>query len=250
MKRAACIRSGFLSLTFACASHLVAQTASISGMITTPAGLGLPGVTVYARTIPKGLEQKRRPAVSNTTVGSALTGTNGQFTISNVPIGTYFLCPSLPGSTYLNPCLWSDTIPIANVTAAGPVTGITAAMQAGKTVRLDLLFPPALYSLAANKLEIDKSLVLVWSPNITGPIFPSVIADHSGGRLFSVAVPPNSSLQLVVHSSRLSLTDTNDLPLRAGPVVYLISVPQDVDPSPVVVKAIGLLPLPLPVVLP
>src|SRR5713226_7408872 len=58
-------------------------------------------------------------------VGSARaeTASDGSFTLSGLPAGTYGLCASVKGAGYLDPCAWSAMILTVPVNAGQAVTG-------------------------------------------------------------------------------------------------------------------------------
>ena len=92
-------------------------TGTIRGLIREPGRNPLPSVTVV-------LGPDLSSQSPTTFTAYAITGADGRFEISNVPVGTYWVCPQVANSDYLNPCTWDARPPTANLlalpVAAGP----------------------------------------------------------------------------------------------------------------------------------
>lgn len=87
-------------------------TGTIRGLIREPGRAPLPSVTVVL-----GPDLTSRAPVSFTAY--AITGADGRFAIPNVPAGSYWICPQVANSDYLNPCVWDARTPTIVVTPAG-----------------------------------------------------------------------------------------------------------------------------------
>ena len=92
-------------------------TGTIRGLIREPGRNPLPSVTVV-------LGPDLSSQSPTTFTAYAITGADGRFEIPNVPAGTYWVCPQVANSDYLNPCTWDARPPTANLlalpVAAGP----------------------------------------------------------------------------------------------------------------------------------
>ena len=70
---------------------------------------------------------------------SRVTETGGLFRFTKIPSGIYQMCPSVAGSSFVDPCEWFDNPPAVALAIGQTNTGVTVVMQRGKmlNVRID-----------------------------------------------------------------------------------------------------------------
>ena len=85
----------------------------ISGVIRDAKRTPLRGVTVLVSPDPS------QRGVVTPYQGVAVTAADGSYTVRQVPAGSYWVCPQMPMSDYLDPCIWDAVAPAVKVGATG-----------------------------------------------------------------------------------------------------------------------------------
>jgi len=137
---------------------------------------------------------------------SAVTGTDGMFTLTGVPDGTYAACPHPPSADVLPPCSWA-TEPRLTIANAG--LEYFAAIQFQGSVDLYLrVNDPNGKKAAAGKTPGSNLLVTVRGPN--GRMLPiPVTARDNGGYDHHLSVPGDVDLVFTAQSDAFDLADSN-----------------------------------------
>lgn len=115
------------------------------------------------------------------------TDDKGQFTISGLVGGTYALCAQIPGSTYLDPCVWNETLPQVELKTGGKVNGVKLDLVKGVRLQLEVDDTDQKLSSAENK---NGANLLVRVPRPHGPALDlRPISSTKGQRTYGVIVP-------------------------------------------------------------
>ncbi|MFY9727137.1 MAG: carboxypeptidase-like regulatory domain-containing protein [Bryobacteraceae bacterium] len=137
-------------------------------------------------------------------VFNALTGADGSFVMNGVPAGKYLLCAEKASAALLNPCFWSAT-PSTVTVAGGGNASVELTAQTGVSMIIRVNDPNG---LLASDPSVDD--ILVSAKTASGLNILAVLASKdSSGRTMAVLVPQGAPVNLMIYSSRLSLTDNN-----------------------------------------
>jgi hypothetical protein len=143
---------------------------------------------------------------------SVVTSGVGTFQFSDLPTGSYTLCPRVQNSTWLNPCEWSLPTPTVTLSSLTPDASITITLRRGAAVPIRV--DDAGQLLAQNEGRTPGAGLLL---NVSSPGFffhPVPLASKdSGGRNYQIVVPFNTALTLVVHPSFYHVNNTNNVSL-------------------------------------
>ncbi len=187
----------------AVAGCLFGQGSGIQGVISDEAGQLVAGARVIASGVGPGGGRSYL----------ALSGTSGQYSFTQVPVGNYAICVQGPrsGSSpvdqsasplvhYLDTCYWS-----------GPTQASVVAGQVGANVNIRLVKGAAVHvrlNDPGQYLARGQGVVLAGVVGSSSRFIPlAVTSSDPSGRTLELAIPLNAALRLQVHSGRLQLTD-------------------------------------------
>lgn len=170
-------------------------TATIHGLILTPASERIPAVLVSAiRVFPIGLPNSASHAVAND---------HGIYRIEGLSNGSYKLCVSPAGTAWLNPCLWSVNPPLLNVTS-------------GQEVRMDVPLQEGVWlyvqvededgSVAQKEVQAGSRNAVSVSVKTTAG-YPEDLVEvsrNAKSRSFRIAVPRGKDIPLSVAATDLA----------------------------------------------
>lgn len=177
-------------------------TGVISGVVRGPNRFPLPGVTVVVTPDPG-----QRGAITPFQ-GVALTKLDGSYEVTQVPPGSYWVCPQIAMSDFLDPCVWSVQAPTVRVGAAG---GSATAKQdvtldKGEFMWVQVEDPAA--ALDKHKGGRGQFRLAVRSPRgETTPASPPIVTAER--KLYRMLVPRNGRFRPVL--------DAEDFVLEHGP---------------------------------
>src|ERR1043166_2576528 len=96
---------------------------------------------------------------------SGVAGPDGSFTFSGVPVGTFLICVQVPGSSYLNPCTWSNNPPSVTLTNRLGGNAGRIRMDEGQLLKVKLNDANKLLQTDEGKVPGAKVLIGVFGPN-------------------------------------------------------------------------------------
>jgi hypothetical protein len=175
-----------LCVQLAGTASLVAQTASIKGLIQTEDGTAVTGanVLVIRTTVP--------PFTS-----TLVTAQDGSFAAQGLPAGTYRICPDLPGPLYLSPCIWFDPNAIVTVQDGQEVDGVSITLHQGSIITVVVRDPSALMQVKRTKDDPPQFLFVA----VKGPKkipYPLVGGTQNGtNTTYQLVVPIDTPLKLI-----------------------------------------------------
>jgi hypothetical protein len=73
---------------------------------------------------------------------------DGTFLFSNVPAGKYQICVEAPHENVLDPCLWSPTVNVVDISNGAPVSGLAVQVATGYMLQVHVNDPAALLPAA------------------------------------------------------------------------------------------------------
>jgi hypothetical protein len=182
------------------AAILIAQpTGQIKGSIQSETKAPLSKVIVSALIRPDAKNSDPKPFSA-----IATSATDGTFTLTSIPAGTFVICAQLPGSDFLNPCLWSSTSPKTVVNGGQTVNLPVIQLRKGAHFRVSLNDDDG--ALAANHAKTPGAdlLIGIWSPSGQFVRLPALTKDASGWEL-DLAVPYDTPLPFHLNSKYFSL---------------------------------------------
>jgi hypothetical protein len=205
---------------------LAAQsTGSISGHILSEEGRTLRAAVTLSFAAPRGF-----PAPPH----RVFTGTNGAFTFSRLPAGSYFLCAQIAAaeaapadSPYVDTCVWgSNQAPIA-LAAGQQLAGLVFTAPKGAWLKVRVLdpehvLPQAVQSKGPAHLEPELQITLQGADNLNR--HASFISSDAAGRTYQAAIPLKAAYNLrvtstagnVFDSGGKQLHDTDNLPVQSA----------------------------------
>jgi hypothetical protein len=137
--------------------------------------------------------------------GAVATDDKGQFTISGLVGATYALCAQIPGSTYLDPCVWNETLPQVELKTGGKVNGVKLDLVKGVRLQLEVADTDQKLSSAENK---NGANLLVRVPRPHGPALDlRPISSTKGQRTYGVIVPEFVQMPVLVEGKGVSFSD-------------------------------------------
>ncbi len=210
---------------------------AISGTLKGDDGTALVGGTVILVLTPPYLTRRPRRTEWALTTASA-----GSFQFQGLPGGTYRFCAYVPNSTWLNPCEWGFAGPVVPVSSSSPAASATLVMKKGAVVPIRIDDPGQLLSQHEGKTPRARLLLGLGYGASVFRLVPLVSQD-SGGRNHQIAIPYNTPVKLVVHSSLFNVNDAAGLPLaRGGATVIPLSVLAGQQVAPIKFSVTGINP--------
>lgn len=186
------LRLSLVALLVAMASARLAPaqssraTGSVRGIVREPGRTPLASVTVVLGPDPA----SPSPAAFT---AYAITGADGRFEIPNVPPGTYWVCPQMGNSDYLNPCIWNPRPPTATIAlspAARASADLDLTLARGTPLYVQVDDPHALLSRPGGPSSSDGDLVVGAKSGAGHTAYAQPPMRSRGGqRLYRVIVP-------------------------------------------------------------
>lgn len=170
----------------------------ISGTVRDDVGMPVPGAMVMiGRTFPiSGIAAPRSY--------STVTDPQGRYVVTNLPPASYKVCPSAPGMTLLDPCLWSAKHPLTNVAGGQSVT-VNVVLEKGVYLNVRLDDPGAKVAAAEAKTIGAKVFDLSIRGTHGTPLSLEEAARDQNGRNYWIAVPKGVDIPLQFNPGNLNV---------------------------------------------
>ena len=189
------------ALLFLAAAAVDAQTTGvIQGVIKDDSGQAV--ASVYAVAVDATIGGKSYTAV---------TGSNGAFSIAGVAPGTYSVCVQEPGGAHLDPCHWSTPVQI-KVAAGQTVASAPISAVKGTLLQVRVNDPGGLWKAGAGNAEILLGVILPSS--LFQPM--RLASTDAGGKTFEVAIPAGTPVKMSVTAPHFAISDSQGLSLGAA----------------------------------
>ncbi|HPT28807.1 MAG TPA: carboxypeptidase-like regulatory domain-containing protein [Bryobacteraceae bacterium] len=213
-------------LLCAFAASALGQTGRITGAVVDDSGTPIQGARVaaslWSSAKPVPFVAGRPPAFMPVPA-SALTGSKGEFEVSGLHAGKYYVCVEKPEAAILNPCLWADPPASVDVGEGAAVSGISVVAANGVTLNIRVQDAKGL--LGANPASDD---VRVGTSHRRSPFIPGIVSGRDpAGKVMSVIVPRGQAATVSVSSASFALSDERGAALAGTE----ISVPAEVVAS-------------------
>lgn len=188
---------------------------NLGGAILDPAGSKLPGVRVAAiRVFPVGGTDADPPMLTT------LSNQQGQYSFASVTPGSYKICAQPGGVTLLDPCLWSEDPPLANV-RSGATVQMDVRLEQGSWLIVHVKDPGGEISKKqqTSQTQRDKSPdpLAVKIRTTFGSLEDLEMIDaDTNGRNYRVAVPRGKDIALFVNGDDLEVADGDDKPVDSN----------------------------------
>lgn len=204
-----------------------AQTARITGTVSTPDKKTAKGVHVLANRVPDAASSSSGRNLH------AITDATGTFDFKNLPDGTYSLCLQAPGSDYLDSCRWALPISV-KTSAAQPAAPAQLSLQQGIRLSIAISDPAKLISSNEGKTAGANMLVGIWSGNLffSAPVDTKLAT----ARTHSLVIPKSTSVRASVFSKFYKIGDSKGVPLAKNATV---SVPATANPVTIKFTVLG-----------
>jgi hypothetical protein len=135
----------------------------------------------------------------------AATDEKGQFVISGLAGGAYALCTQIPNSSYVDPCVWNETLPQVKLETGGKVSGVK--LELVKGVKLQVVVEHSEQKLYASDNKSGANL-FVSIPRPHGPALRlSPTSSAKGQRTYEAIVPEFVELPVLVDGLGLAFHD-------------------------------------------
>jgi hypothetical protein len=182
------------------ASVVRAQTTGvIQGVIKDDSALAVSSVHVVAADATIGGKQY-----------TAVTSSNGAFSISGVAPGTYSICVQEPGGAHLDPCHWSTPVRI-KVAAGQTVASPSIVAVKGTLLQVRVNDPGGLWKPGNGNPEVLIGVILPAS--LFQPM--RLASSDAGGKNFDVAIPSGTPVKMSVTAPHFAISDNQGLSLGA-----------------------------------
>jgi len=191
-----------VALCFVALPALAQTTGTIQGIIKDDSGNPVPKAYTVAT---------RQSPLDHSTFG-AVSDSTGAIAFNGIPAGLYSLCVHMPGTSYLNPCLWANDTKV-NIAAGETVSNVAIVVTGGSLLQVRINDPQGLLTASD-----DLLLGVYVGSGIFQPM--RLAASDPSGRTYDVAVPLSTQIRLTVTSKHLQLSNSGgvSLPGSASPV--------------------------------
>lgn len=139
---------------------------------------------------------------------SVQTGADGTFTASNLPAGTFNVCPQLTSSDLLAPCAWEATWPKVTVAATGTTTMPPIQMKQGILLSVRVDDPSGKRQSSEGSVPGAHLFTGVKSPS--GIVIPMVATQNGSGYDHNLLIPYDTDLQFHIYSKYFNVSDNNN----------------------------------------
>jgi hypothetical protein len=178
----------------------------IQGSVVTQANQGIAKATVII--------QQQGGSTGTPFQANTLTGADGSFSFTGVPVGAFTICVQVPGSAYLNPCTWSSTAPTVTLTAGRGASTGRIRLDEGQLLKVKLNDANRVLQADEGRVPGAQVLIGIWTP--TGLFIPMRVRTKGAtSRNLEIPIPIGRPLQLSVTSGYFDLTDENNAKLDA-----------------------------------
>ena len=215
-KRLSCQSGLLLCLILLGASKLFSQgvvpSGQIQGTVVSQENRGVAKATVT-------VQQQSNPAAGQFRANT-ITGTDGSFTFTGVPAGTFTICVQVPGSVYLNPCTWASSVPSVTLTVGQRASAGIIRLDEGRLLKVRLNDASRVLQADEGKVPGAKVMIGVWT--LEGLFVPMRVRTQGAtGRDLEIPVPVGRLLQLSVSSKHFDLRDEDNAAIDATQGVSL-----------------------------
>jgi len=212
-------------------------TGSISGKLAGEDGSAITGAEIRLHLVPSAGSKVPQPQ----TDWIVTTVTGGAFQASELPEGTYTLCPRAPNTTWLSPCEWNLPTPIGTISRSNPNATVPITLKRGVSVPVRVDDPAQLMATNEGKTPGAGLFLCVRGPGLFFRRVPLVSTD-SGGRNYQIVVPFDTGLTLMVHPSFYRLAAANNVALSQSAstqIPLLFSAGQQASPIKFTISGAG-----------
>jgi len=155
------------------------------------------------------------PIITGPLEAMVVTDSQGAFSISGIPPGTYIACAEVSTPGLLDPCHWATSAPGVTVSAGQTVTGVTVTMARGAVLNVHIDDPQALLKpVPASQTDFDLQIHVITRKGIhySSPVQTS----NGAGRDHAVTIPFGTPVTLSVVSPHLVVNDQNGKPVSSA----------------------------------
>jgi len=210
-----------LSVTASTALDAQAGTGGLSGIVETQGGSPVGGAIVtYGRLAPT--RGKTTPSILSPAMNTT-TDPKGRFAIQNLDTGTYLLCVEATGTAYLNPCHWSASPPMYEVTSGVAISGAVIKVTIGSLLPIAVNDPQQLIAAQA----VGKAAPpLIGAIGLSGVFIPAKLAaSTNAGKSYTVTLPFDAPIGIFVSGGGFQLTDASSKAVPNGGQIVQVTIP-------------------------
>jgi hypothetical protein len=222
------VRAIAFSLQLSCCVSYAATT-TISGTVTTTAGKPIrAAVTVHD--VSTARVQGQTPFDRQYASKS-----DGTFLFSNVPAGKYQICVEAPHENVLDPCLWSPTVNVVDISNGAPVSGLAIRVATGYMLQVHVNDPAALLPAAVGGTAGPALSVMAITQTKQYHNF-HLLGASATARDHYLLVPFDQTLTLAIASSSLKLSNAQNQRYSGDVLEVPVRIPSGGSLGPVVVN--------------
>lgn len=208
--------TGFTVIALLCpASKLTAAaTGSIKGTLVTSSGDVVAGVKVFlAQAAPQPTWAKSVVVTGRVVSISQSSETDGSFSFTGLPDGSYNLCPHPLKPGQLNPCHWSTSVPLLTIAGGQALSGIKIVVPLGGQITVHVDDPRTLLPRVTSAIDHLNLRIGLDRPD---GFQPAVMVSTNSGRDYALNIPFDVPVSLDISSPGLALADPKGLATAAN----------------------------------
>lgn len=143
---------------------------------------------------------------------SVPSGANGSFQITGLAAGSYSLCVQVPGSAYLDSCLWGGSGPVVKVADGQQSANNVLKLQSGATLSVVISDPNNEMGQVTKQGMPPDLMMGVWGPKSL--FYPVHLAIRNAqSTTYQMTIPAGTPLKFTIQSLHLNLADSQGQPL-------------------------------------
>ena len=152
--------------------------------------------------------------------GAVLTDDKGQFTIDSLSAGTYALCVQVPGSAFLDPCVWNDKPPSVSIKSGEKSSNNKVDLEEGVSFQFQVADTEQRVAARGNGtgVVLSAAFVLPNGRQVNLPLQKSETAGHT----MELLIPGDRDLPLLIEGKGLAFSDEQGRPWARDKAAYVI----------------------------
>jgi hypothetical protein len=153
--------------------------------------------------------------------GSAVTASDGTFTLGKLAAGVYTICVQAAQAAELDPCNWSQAPPQVTLTAGQSLTGFKINLQQGSILNIRVDDPQHYLNAKSSVPGIPHVLLGIYTS--TGQFYPAyTTGKDSTGSNYSLTIPLNTAIRFTIASKHVKLADSKGNAVPPNGLTYAI----------------------------
>ncbi|MBX9601683.1 MAG: carboxypeptidase-like regulatory domain-containing protein [Bryobacteraceae bacterium] len=132
---------------------------------------------------------------------------DGTFSFDSLPVGSFGLCATVPGSNFLDSCEWREPVPVIRLERSHTVADVIITLKRGAEVQVRVDDDRQLLALREGRVPGASLLIGVGTPS--GTFQPAILINRASTfRVYKVVIPYEKDIHLIVNRSMFRLVDS------------------------------------------